>query len=177
MTTIGNKVADSDIESSELIEDALVCKLCTTPEDFQVLSNFINTAKDEGYPFKNLIPLEQKALLLINASKKKYLGFLVWKKDPLDKRFINIKGLDFNEYKYKCCGEILQLIYIVKEERRKGFASKLIKYWVENIANHTYKMFGVELMGGSFILNVLMKLEYINKKDPQKSQCYLVGRG
>lgn len=173
MKNIGT-VTVSDLGSSQIIEEGLWCKLCDSKKDFHVLSNFIKMAIEEGYPFNKVSPTEQKAFLLIDSTKKIYLGFLVWKKDQIDKNYIELEGLDFDRYKHKCCGEILQLIYIIKEERRKGFASKLIRYWVDNIANQTYEMFGVEMMGGSYILNVLIKLGYIDENDPNKSRCYLL---
>ena len=167
----------SDIESSRTIEEGLVCKLCKSSKDYNLLSNFIKNANEEGYPFKGVDPVKQKAFLLLNSLNRKYLGFLIWKKDPLDKNHIELEGLDFDSYKNNCCGEIIQLIFIVQEERRKGFASKLIRYWVENIADKTYQLFGVEIMGGSFILNVLMKLGYIDQENPEKSHCYLIETG
>jgi hypothetical protein len=167
----------SELESSQVIEEGLVCKLCESEKDFNVLSIFIKNANQEGYPFKDVDKSIQKAFLLINSSTQNYLGFLVWKKDPLDRNHIKLEGLDFESYRLKCCGEILQLIFIVQEERRKGLASKFIKYWVENVADETYKLFGVEIMGGSFILNVLIKLGYIDQINPKNSHCYLIETG
>ena len=162
---------------SERIDEGILCKYCISKRDFNILFEFIKMANEEGYPFKSVISPEQKVYFLIDSMRRDYIGFLVWRKDQLDKNHIVMEGLDFDSYKHKCCGEILQLIYIIPEERRKGIGSKFIKYWVENVADNTYDLFGVELMGGSFILNVLLKLGYINEKDPEKSHCYLVETG
>lgn len=153
------------IKSSETIEDNLVCKFCSTEEDFQIIDGMIRIAKEEDFPFLAVIPPEQKALLLIDSSKQEFIGFLSWMKDFYDEKYIlEREGADtLKEAKDMCCGEALQIIYVLKSERRKGYASKLIKFWVENYADKTYDKFGVEILTGSPILEVLCKLGYAEK--------------
>ena len=94
-----------------------------------------------------------------------YLGYLTWNFDLNEEycKYVEWEGLNKPYYHCNGGGEILRLLYITKEERRKGYASKLVKFWVENYAMKTHNRFGVEAMIGSPIVELLIKLGYVER--------------
>lgn len=96
---------------------------CRTTKDFAVLKVLQAVVKEEDSRFLFGDPKAYCAGLLVDSMKGRYLGFLVWTED-----------------KYA----VLRQIFIVKDERRKGHAEKLVKFWVGRYADRLHEKFGIE---------------------------------
>ena len=103
------------------IEDGLFLKSCNSEKDSLIMKILQLLAKEEDTGFRYIDLEHQKAFLLFN--EEKYLGFIVW-----------------TENKHAT----LRQIYVLSEERKKGYAEKMLKYWVENISDKINKEFVVE---------------------------------
>jgi hypothetical protein len=123
-------------------------QVCIYSGDFATLREMQKLIDDEDtfLTFLPIEPSEQKAILF--SDKEKIVGFIVWMKDQNKQESPEI-----------CGGEILQQIFVVKEERRKGFATEMIKYWEETFAKKTYHKFGVEISNHSSPLLPLLEKE------------------
>lgn len=120
------------------IKDSLFFSLCESKKDFLVLKIMQLMAKKENTGFLYIRKKEQKAGLVFDAKKRKYVGFIVW-----------------TENKHA----ILRQIFIVKDERRKGYATNLLEFWVRNFADKINDKFGVESPNEKF-QKILVKLGY-----------------
>ncbi|MFQ6071332.1 MAG: GNAT family N-acetyltransferase [Methanosarcinales archaeon] len=80
-------------------------------------------AKKEDTGFLYIREKEQKAGLVFDIKKQKHIGFIGWTEGE---------------------NAILRQIFIVKDERLKGYGTKLLKFWVENFAIKINNKFGVE---------------------------------
>ena len=96
---------------------------CNTTKDYLVVQVLQAVAKKEDGRFLFVRSKEHWAGLLLDSSKRKYLGFVVWTED-------------------KCA--VLRQIFIVEDERRKGHAETLVKFWVERYADRLSEKFGIE---------------------------------
>jgi hypothetical protein len=96
---------------------------CKSAKDFLVLSVLQAVVKEEDNRFLFARPKEHCAGLLINPMRRKYLGFLVWTE---------------GEY------AVLRQIFIVEDERRKGHAENLVRFWVKEYAERLHDKFGIE---------------------------------
>ncbi len=105
------------------IENNLFFGLCKDKKDFLVLKIMQLMAKEEDTGFLYIGEKEQKAGLVFDVEKEKYIGFLCW-----------------TENKHA----ILRQIFVMKDERKKGYGTKLLKFWVENFADKISNKFGVE---------------------------------
>jgi len=96
---------------------------CKTTKDYLVVQVLQAVVKEEDSRFLFVRPKEHWAGLLLDSNKRKYLGFLVWTED-------------------KCA--VLRQVFIVEDERRKGHAKTLVKFWVERYADRLNEKFGIE---------------------------------
>ncbi len=96
---------------------------CRTTKDFLVLRVLQATAKEEDGRFMFGEPEEFSSGLYFNSSARAYLGFLIWSE---------------NEF------SVLRQLFIAKNERRKGHAERLIKFWVRRYADRLNSRFGIE---------------------------------
>lgn len=104
------------------IANNLFLAICTNEKDFLILKILQLMAKDEE-SFLYIQPETQKAGLMFNAEQNMYLGFVVW-----------------TEEKHA----VLRQIFIREDERKRGFGTKLLKFWVETFADKINERFGIE---------------------------------
>jgi len=97
--------------------------VCRTAKDFLILKVLQAIVKEEDSRFLFARAKEHNAGLLLDAKRRKYLGFLVWTED-----------------KYA----VLRQIFIVEDERRKGHAENMVRFWVERYADVMHEKFGIE---------------------------------
>ena len=167
------------IKNAMNIENDLFCLECHDNHHYNIINKLINIGdKEERLPF---LPIEpgDNALLIFDPKRELYLGYLTWNFDLNEEycKYVEWEGLNKPYYHCNGGGEILRLLYIVKEERRKGYASKLVKFWVENYAMKTHNRFGVEAMIESPIVELLIKLGYVKRVATDKRlplNCYYV---
>jgi GNAT superfamily N-acetyltransferase len=96
---------------------------CRTKKDQTVLQMLQVLAKQDDERFKFGDPNEFMAALYFDPRRRKYLGFLVWTEDKT---------------------AVLHQLFVVKDERRKGIASKMVKFWIEHDAKRLGERFGIE---------------------------------
>jgi hypothetical protein len=97
--------------------------VCRTAKDFLILKVLQAVVKEEDSRFLFARPKEHYAGLLLDAKRPKYLGFLVWTED-----------------KYA----VLRQIFVAEDERRKGHAENMVRFWVERYADALHEKFGIE---------------------------------
>ena len=129
--------------------------ICENKKDFLVLKIMQFMARKEGHSFLYIREDEQKAGLIFDIQRKKYIGYIVW-----------------TENRYA----IARQIFIVKDERSKGYGSMLMKFWVDNFANKVGDKFGVE-SPNKFGQKILVKLGYaqIEGGSLKGIKCFFVG--
>lgn len=114
---------NKDIKDRALpVANNLFFSACTSEKDYLILKILQRMAKDEE-SFFYIRPETQKAGLMFNVEQNRYLGFVVW-----------------TEEKHA----ILRQIFIREDERKRGFGTKLLKFWVETFADKINEKFGVE---------------------------------
>lgn len=96
---------------------------CRSKRDHVVLRVLQVLAKQEDHRFKFGEPSEFHSVLCLDSSRRSYIGFLIWTEDGT---------------------AVLRQIFVVKGKRRKGYASAMVSYWVENFANKVADRFGIE---------------------------------
>jgi hypothetical protein len=125
-------------------------------ETFMALNYIAANDKSIGNPL-DIIDADEKdemdILLLFDNKSEKYIGFLDW---------TTYDGEYGNEYMNS---DLLFQIYILKEERRKGYGSKALKFWAENYARKADGKFGIELSPNSQLKEVLLNLGYAEEVD------------
>jgi len=107
----------------ESMPSGLSFVVCKTMKDFLVLKVLQAIVKEEDSRFLFGRPNEQEAGLLLDSERRKYLGFLVW-----------------TEADYA----VLRQIFIIEDERRKGFAEQMVTFWVGHHADRLNESFGIE---------------------------------
>ncbi|NOR85257.1 GNAT family N-acetyltransferase, partial [archaeon] len=126
--TVINLNWNNDIKKRAiLIEKNLFFSECTSKKDFLILKILQLMGKDEE-SFLYIQPKTQKAGLLFDIQKNIYLGFIVW----TDKSLKNKKYA------------ILRQIFITNEERRKGYGTKLLKFWIKTFADKINERYCIE---------------------------------
>lgn len=130
------------------VSDKLMFSECTTKKDRFVLNFFNLLAKGER-TFFHSIPESTKAGLFFD--KDKSLGYITWTKN---------KHL------------VLRQIYVTEKERKKGYGTEMIKYWIETIAKE--QKFVVESPEDN-LDRILIKLGYAEKKGKiiRYKKCYI----
>jgi GNAT superfamily N-acetyltransferase len=95
-----------------------------TKRDLLVVRLLQVAAKEEDGRFLFCRENEQAAGLYVDQARGKYLGFIVWSED--------------DEH------AVLRQIFIVSDERRKGLAEALVRFWVTRYAERISSTFGIE---------------------------------
>lgn len=132
---------------------------CKHDKDILVLRlmHYMSTKEEndsyEIFGFRTFKKEEHKAGLILNSSKDKYLGYILW-----------------SEKWSKGDEPILRQIYIFKEERGKGYGTLIFKYWVEKIAKKVNKIFAIESPNSSTV-SIISKLKYTD------DDCFIVRSG
>lgn len=149
---------NKDIVNRSLqLENNLFFATCKDKKDFLVLRIMQLMAKKERTFFLYIREKEQKAGLVFDIKKQKYIGFAVWTEGK---------------------NAILRQIFVVKDKRLKGYGTKLLKFWVENFAEKINDRFGLESPTGE-TLKILVKLGYgKNEGEHIKGiKCFFIGSG
>lgn len=76
---------------------------------------------DDGFKFGD--PNEFRSALCFDSKGRKYIGFLIWTEDKT---------------------AVLRQLFVMKDEQRKGHASRMVKFWVERVTNKLGDRFGIE---------------------------------
>ncbi|MEM5871973.1 MAG: GNAT family N-acetyltransferase [Candidatus Aenigmatarchaeota archaeon] len=130
-------------ERAQKLNDKLFFAICKEKKDFIALMMMQAMAKHEsdiGSHFFYIREKIQKSGLIFDENK--IIGYIIWTED-----------------KYAT----LRQIYIVSDERNKGYGTLLTKFWVENIANKINDKFIVETPNEKFN-NILIKLGYAKRE-------------
>lgn len=127
-------------ERAEQMDSKRFCFLkFSTMKDYLVVQVLQQIVKQEDSRFLSVRAKEHQAGLLLDSRKQKYLGFIVWTE-----------------------GEhaVLRQIFVGADERRKGHAKRLLKFWVGRYADRLNERFGVESPNRKAI-RLLAKLGYL----------------
>jgi hypothetical protein len=108
---------------SERVAGGLFLAPCRSKRDYLVLSVLQVLAKQDDSRFKFANPGEHRSAVCLDAMRRKYVGFLIWTEDKT---------------------AVLRQLFVVKGERRKGHASKMVTFWIERYANRLGDQFGIE---------------------------------
>jgi GNAT superfamily N-acetyltransferase len=137
-----------------LSPESLLFVRCRTEKDFLVLKVLQAIVKEEDSRFLFVRQEEHQAALLLDSKKRKYLGFLVWTEDEF---------------------AALRQIFVVEDERRKGYAEKLLTFWVENYAERLQGQFGIESPNAS-ALRLHLRMGHLKLQDDSYVgiKCFLV---
>jgi GNAT superfamily N-acetyltransferase len=125
------------------IDERLWVLDCKSKSDFLVLHMLQMAAQQEDGRFQWAYAKENRALLCSDASKRKYVGYLVW---------------------YRGERARLNQIFIVPAERRKGYAARLVEYWVKAYADRISQTCEIESPHAHSI-DMLVKLGYGHRKE------------
>jgi hypothetical protein len=110
-------------DRAEPVAAGLLFARCRSKKDHLVLRVLQVLAKQDDQRF-NFGDLEEHcSALFFDTKQRKYLGFLIWSADKT---------------------AILRQLFVVKSERRKGHASRIVPFWVERYANKLGDRFGIE---------------------------------
>jgi GNAT superfamily N-acetyltransferase len=128
---------------------------CRTKKDFLVVRLLQVTAKAEDPRLMYVRNADQDAGLYYDTARRKYLGFIVW----------SVGGGN----------AVLRQIFIVRDERRKGLAAKLVSFWVERYADKISDTFGIEAPNEK-ALNLHIKLGHaiIEGESVKGLKCFFV---
>jgi len=139
------------------IKNNLFFSLCENKKDFLVLKIMQLMAKKEGTGFLYIREKGQKPGLVFDVKKGNYVGFVVW-----------------TENKHA----ILRQIFIMKDERKKGYATNLLEFWVRNFADKINDKFGVESPNETS-QKILVKLGYAKVEGEciKGIKCFFVSSG
>jgi hypothetical protein len=107
----------------ERIDSRLLFVCCQSKKDFLALRVLQVLAKQDDNRFKFGNSDEYRAALCLDGSHPKYLGFILWTEDK---------------------SAVLRQLFIVKGERRKGHAARLVTFWEHGYANKLSDKFGIE---------------------------------
>lgn len=97
---------------------------CRTKKDFLVIYAMQILAKQEDSRLLYFTPEESTGELYMDKRAKEYLGFLIWNKHN------GLAGL--------------RQLFIMPKFRRRGLATELVNFWVENVADKIGDTFGIE---------------------------------
>lgn len=129
-------------ERAESVAADLVLLGCETQKDFLVLRLLQVVAKEEESSFLFFHKAEdQKAGIYFDTARRKYLGYIMWD--------------EHGEH------AVIHQIFIVPDERRKGLAEQLVRFWVTRYADRiNNKVFGIEAPNEKAI-NLHLKLGHL----------------
>lgn len=153
------KLNPSIPEKAEKINKTLHSVLGVTDKDWEIfmaLNYLAANDKTIECPF-HIVDSDEKdetsTLLLFDKQRKIYVGFLDWATNEGE------YGTDYRG------SDVLFHIYILEDERNKGYGTEAMNYWVENHAKKVNGKFGIELPPKSQLKNVLINLGHAKEVD------------
>lgn len=108
---------------AQRVAAGLLFARCRSKKDQTVLRLLQVLAKQDDPRFKFGDSNEFRSALCFDARRRKYLGFVIWTESKT---------------------AVLRQLFVVRDERRKGIASKMVKFWIENYAKPLGERFGIE---------------------------------
>jgi GNAT superfamily N-acetyltransferase len=108
---------------AQRVAAGLLFARCRSKKDQTVLQLLQVLAKQDDPRFKFGDSNEFRSALCFDARRRKYLGFVIWTESKT---------------------AVLRQLFVVRDERRKGIASKMVKFWIENYAKPLGERFGIE---------------------------------
>ena len=137
------------------LDSSLMFVLCESKKDYLVLNllQAIVKAEDSRFTFSNAD--EHHAASLLNRKANKYLGFICWTEKE---------------------NAVLRQIFILKDERRKGYAQKMVGFWIDRYANPLDEKFGIESPNEN-VLNLHIKMGHVRREGDRAIgvKCTFVG--
>lgn len=129
---------------AQRVSTGLLFAPCRSKKDETVLQILQAFAKQDDPRFKFGDSNEFHSALCFDARRHKYLGFVIWTEDKV---------------------AILHQLFVVKDERRKGLAAKMVKFWIEHYAKRLGERFGIE-GPNTAALQLHVKLGHIKIEGP-----------
>jgi GNAT superfamily N-acetyltransferase len=117
---------------------------CATDRDWQVLVLMQVTAKESNPEFKFGHQDENEALLVFDPVTGVYVGYLLWYER--NKKYATLNQL-----------------FVMPEERRKGYAEAMVKHWVADHAKQIGEQFALE-SPNKYAVALHIKLGHIRKE-------------
>src|SRR5579862_2130705 len=124
-----------------VISPSVLALECHSKRQFLALHAIQVTAKEEEGSFLSARFGENQALLLVKPDLSEFLGYLLWS---------------------ITAHAVLNQLYVVPDERKKGYASLAVRYWVEQYADRVNDVFHVESPNRKTV-GLLLKLGYGEK--------------
>lgn len=138
------------IDYAKKVDGELCFYECRNKKDILILNLMQLMAKLEGESFLySKFGSSTHNGLFFDATTQKYLGLITWTEE---------------EYKNAPC-LILRQIFIMENERKKGYGTKLLQFWVENYADNVNKDLFVIESPNEISQRLLIKLGYASKKN------------
>lgn len=141
---------------SEHLSQYLFFGSCTTTKDFLVVRLLQALAgKDDASFMLFDEKSESSAALYFDGRRRKYLGFLVW-----------------NVWEKHA---VLRQLFTVPDERRKGYAGRIVDFWVKNYADKVANRSGIESPNDE-ALRLHLKLGHIKREGESFTgvKCFIV---
>jgi GNAT superfamily N-acetyltransferase len=135
---------------TRLTENCSAAK-CATERDWLVLALMQVLAKESNSEFKFGNKDDNEALLVFDPVTGVYVGYLLW----------------YETEKYA----MLNQLFVMPEQRRKGHAEAMVKHWVAEHAKHVGEQFALE-SPNEYAIALHIKLGHIRREGD-----YLVGVG
>lgn len=124
---------------TEHLAPGLLFARCTSTKDFTVLRVLQVLAKQDDSRFKFANPEEHRAAICLDSKRRKYIGFVIWTEGE---------------------SAVMRQLFVVRDERRKGYASKLFTFWLQRYARRLNAKFGIEGPNKAST-NLLLKLGHV----------------
>jgi GNAT superfamily N-acetyltransferase len=122
-TVLNTKWNSGLVGRAQRVSAGLLFACCRSKKDHAVLQMLQVLAKQDDPRFKFGDSNEFRSALCFDARRCKYFGFLIWTESKT---------------------AVLHQLFVVRDERRKGIASKMVKFWIENYAKRLGERFGIE---------------------------------
>jgi hypothetical protein len=149
---------------AERTQSGLSFLVCDTMKDLLVLTVLQAIVKQEDSRFLYGNSKEYEAGLLLDCRRRKYLGFLVW----TERVWVDGVWKDSDH-------AVLRQMFVVEDERRKGFAQQMVTHWVKQHADKLNPKFGIEAPNENAIA-LHLKLGHIKAESDSYHglKCFLV---
>jgi hypothetical protein len=124
---------------TEPLAPGLLFARCTSKKDYTVLRVLQVLAKQDDSRFNFASPEEHHAAIYLDSKRQKYIGFVIWTESET---------------------AVMRQLFVVRDERRNGYASKLFTFWAQHYAKRLNADFGIEGPNEAST-NLLLKLGHV----------------
>jgi GNAT superfamily N-acetyltransferase len=122
-TVLSTKWNSGLVGRAQRVSAGLLLAYCRSKKDQMVLQMLQVLAKQDDPRLKFADSKEFGSALCFDARRGKYFGFLIGTESKT---------------------AVLHQLFVVRDERRKGIASKMVTFWIENYAKRLGERFGIE---------------------------------